>query len=343
MKFHKLPLYLVAGVLWSNLALAVLPASEKDIEIYPGAALVDQKDKPETPSTRINYSAEYTASDTIDKVHAYYRKQFSLENSDFVSRNMDKAANLLKKGFSQESLDKLNAGPGAGETLLDDYSVAHFSLGALDKDGPEYIESEDIKRAKQRAAISKYRKADKGNAQWISGFKIYWKRTEANGDKTELKLKVSDVSFHEEKKTGEWTYTPTTRIEITRTTSVVNKAELKERKARFKKEQDDEADRRTVAPTERELGLPVYSNANYDRKRSEDESSVNDTVQHVFVTSDPMEKVKAFYQKKLGEQPQNIGIGYLFMSGITITSVRAGRTEITFETDQPSGTKANPY
>lgn len=341
MKHLKLSLYFVLGVLWSDLALAVLPASEKDISVYPGAALVGQKNGPETATTRVKYSSEYTASDTIDKVHAYYRKQFSLENTDFVDRDLDKAANLLKKGFSREFLNEVNAAPEGGETLLDGYSVQHFSLGALDKDGPEYIESEDIKRAKQRAAISKYRKADQGSAEWISGFKVSWKRTEANGDKTELTLKVSDESFRYDKKTGEYTYTPTTRIEVKRTTTVMNKTEMKERKARLMKEQEAEADRRVVVPTEKDLMRPIYGNASYDRKRSEDESNFQSTVHHVFVSTDPLEKVKAFYQKKLGEQPQNIGIGYAFRSGVTVTSVGTGRTVIDFETDQPSGSQAN--
>lgn len=336
MKHLKLSLYIVVGLFWSDLALAVPPASEKDITVYPGASLVKQMSEPETPNVRVNYSAEYTVSDTIDKVHAYYRKQFSLENTDSVDRDADKAVNLLKKGFSRESLDELRAGPETGQTVLHQYSVKHISLGALDKDGHDYIESEDIRRAKRRAVISKYRKADLNGDQWISGFKVSWKRTDTNGDKTELWLYVTDESFHEDKKRGEWSYTPTTRIEIKRTSTVMNKAERNERKARLIKEQEAEADRNVAIPTENELGRPLYDNARYDRKRSEDESRFNETVQHVFVTSDPLEKVKTFYQKSLGEQPQNIGIGYAFMSGITVTSARYGGTEIEYETEQPS-------
>lgn len=328
MKHHAAFILFALVASWHTTGSAAGPTSEKDMPIYPGARQDEQnRAKDPNSATRFSYQARYTASAPIGEVVKHYRKYLALPEAGTLFVALPQKGKLFG--------EPAQARPG--ETVLRDYSDDFLSLPPISRDAEVYIESEVKKRDKMRALMQKHRKPDRGEYEWLREIKVKWHRTETNGDQTEIRLKLIDESLQEDKATGEWRYSPITRIEIQRETKVP-KSERKERGRRINREKAAAKERRldAVAPTEKAIGKPIYPGATYDGRRSRDESEFQGDVRHVFVSSDPLDKVKAFYEKSLREKAQLIGIGYEFGSGVTVTSVRAGRTEIQFEGDKPA-------
>ena len=67
-----------------------------------------------------------------------------------------------------------------------------------------------------------------------------------------------------------------------------------------------------AAPSESEIGAPVYPGAVYNTELSAGMSEGNDYKYFVFHTNDSPETVVRFYEQKLGKKPQKLGNSYMF-------------------------------
>jgi hypothetical protein len=64
-------------------------------------------------------------------------------------------------------------------------------------------------------------------------------------------------------------------------------------------------------PSQAELGVPVYPGATYDGRNSAG-MSMSDHYMWIFMSTDPVDKVAAFYKAKTGRVPANLEGAFLF-------------------------------
>jgi hypothetical protein len=174
-------------------------------------------------------------------------------------------------------------------------AVYPHSLGD-DDDGAGHIL---MSSAQKRALLAKCRPAFK-KGEWANDGHFEWVRRNEDGSRSFFTVGITDVGVAD----GWKACVRRTRIVLVTETGKTEQEVEAERDAEHEKAfAAAQKEVGTKAPTEKELGVPLYPGARYDA-RSSAGMSMGDQRGYLFVTDDAPAQVVKFYEAKLGKRAQ---------------------------------------
>jgi hypothetical protein len=276
----------LALVLAAAPALAAPPTRLAELPVYPGAKPTQLEegewDADSMGGAKPQVKA-YVVDASIEDVTRWY------------------AQRLGARLEAHQDFDEL-AKPGTVSPV--NHAVYPHSVGD-DGDGAGHIR---VSTAQKMALLAKCRPAYK-NGEWASDSNFEWMRVNANRSHSLFGVNLTDVGVAQSWKAC----SKRTRIVLHAGTGQ-SEEEVEAERDRAREERFAAAQKEvgTKAPTEKELGVPLYPGARYDA-RSSAGMSMDDQRAFLFVTDDAPAKVVKFYEAKLGKKAQGgPATGYMF-------------------------------
>jgi len=293
-------LFAVTGALFA----APTPKSEKEIPIIGGAMrdtaaeaeLKEQAGEYQDPSLRSAVVKVYKTSASPEEVLNYYIQKIG--GKEGAPWDGD-PAKLAKDGTSPVSYELYYY---SEEDLTDWTYEGQRHPGKWVKD-----------------TLTKNRKPLKPG-MWIKEAKFFWSARNPDGGMTDFCLDILDIGFGSRVETLQdyqsKKYKTGTGIEVYVEVYVsVSQSEEAMREESWEQTEEETAARTKTLkgkpPTEKDLGVPVYSGASFNAEASAGMSLGDDYAIYIYLSGDQPEKVAAFYEQKLNIKAEKLGDRYM--------------------------------
>lgn len=281
MSLRPLPLLAAALLALPALASSPAPLHEALVPQYPGAKPTstvrpdgsdDAEGEAGMPNVKARSVRAFTVEAPVEEVVRFYLKRLDT----LPGRNEGQDPQELKPGTAS----RVDAGLNFHDPQDDDDGAGHVLVTA----GRKW----DVLKACRPAW---------GPRQWVNDANFSWAVKQKDGSVSTFWLNVEDAGIAERWRS------------CAKRTRIIVGAEHTKSPERMEEEEEQadqaqlEAAMKAVAkaPTEKELGVPLYPGARYDVRNSAG-MSLGEQRAFIFVSDDAPEKVLRFYEQKLGKK-----------------------------------------
>ncbi len=281
----RIPVVLVGMLVVAPPLMGQAPTKLEQIPIFAGASRQAGREAEETSPTEAPgmYGDRALTSSTV----RVYRVAAALEEvARFYQQRL--AAREIPPDADWDQVDPENVAAGRVSPVLCAFEPVDMS-GADDP-------------AALRAAYAKARQPFRAG-RWLAGADCRWTSRESASDHTELSVELQDTEAFE-----------ITTPEYHHETEIIIRVRMWGAPGAVAEEEEPQAVPPMAAPTEAQLGVPLYPGARFDGTISAGMSAADEEgVYYVFASADPVAKVAAFYEQRTGRKGTATEAGVLIV------------------------------
>jgi hypothetical protein len=270
----RLPAVLVGMLVAVPPLAAQTPTKLEQIPVYAGASRNTDREAEEMSATEAPgvYGDRALRSSTVRVYHVAAALE---EVARFYQQRL--AAREIAPDADFDQVDPENVAVGRVSPVLCAFEPVDMSSA----DDPTAL----------RAAYAKARQPFRAG-EWLAGADCRWTSRESATDATELSVELQDLEAFE-----------ITAPEYHNDTEIIIRVRTWGPPEAVAEEQEEQRIAPMAAPTEAQLGVPLYPGARFDGAISAGMSAGDDTgIYYVFASADPVAQVAAFYEQRTGKK-----------------------------------------